>query len=132
MRLRGHHLICLHFFRGEGYDPDFVRNLARIMEKAKAGEPVEISAGPDDVCLLCPHLKGRKCAYRKDAEDEIKAMDRTALAFLRVKPGELVQWQAIEDQIPAIFGEWAAEYCSDCDWRKVCAKEEKFLRLRNG
>jgi len=120
MRLRGHHLICLHFFKGKGYNLDFIRNLARIMEKAKEGETVEISAGPDDVCLFCPHLKGRKCSYRENAEAEIKAMDKTALALLGVNPGTVVRWQAIEEKIPAIFDKWAAKYCSDCDWRKVC------------
>lgn len=33
--LRGHHLICLHFFKGEGYDAAFVENLARVIAQTK-------------------------------------------------------------------------------------------------
>lgn len=132
IRLRGHHLICLHFFKGKGYDPAFIANLARIMKKAKAGGPVEISAGPDDVCLFCPHLKGRKCSYRENAEAEIKAMDRTALALLRANPGEVAQWKAIAEKIPAIFAKWAAKYCSSCDWRRVCKELPSFRQMSGG
>lgn len=37
IRLRGHHLICLHFYRGEGYSREFVENLEDIVRRAKGG-----------------------------------------------------------------------------------------------
>jgi len=45
-KLRGHHLICLNFFRGEGYSEDFIKNIYSVMKKEK----VEIVKGADDVC----------------------------------------------------------------------------------
>ena len=31
-QLRGHHLICLQFYRGEGYSGGFVSNLQRVRD----------------------------------------------------------------------------------------------------
>ncbi|HDL01563.1 MAG TPA: DUF1284 domain-containing protein, partial [candidate division Zixibacteria bacterium] len=30
VRLRAHHLICLHFYRGEGYSEGFIENLETV------------------------------------------------------------------------------------------------------
>jgi len=51
--LRGHHLICINFFSGKGYDEVFVDNLKGIM-KGIDTEVIRITEGPDDVCKSCP------------------------------------------------------------------------------
>ena len=58
MKLRGHHLVCLHFFTGEGYTKEFIDNLNRILKKAEAGEEIEVINSADDVCIKCPYFKG--------------------------------------------------------------------------
>ena len=63
IKLRGHHLVCLHFFRGEGYSAEYVENLTRILERVEAGAEIGVSAEADDVCGVCPSLKGGKCSY---------------------------------------------------------------------
>ena len=57
IKLRGHHLVCLHFFKGEGYNLEYVENLAYILKRAEAGDGIEVAAGADDVCNTCPSLK---------------------------------------------------------------------------
>ena len=68
MRLRAHHLICLHFFKGEGYTPEYVENLRFIVGRAKARERIEVVMGADDVCKPCPFLKDGIC---EKGEEEI-------------------------------------------------------------
>ncbi len=63
IKLRGHHLVCLHFFKGEGYNPEYIENLREILRRAEAGEEIEVSSGVDDVCRMCPNLKGEICFY---------------------------------------------------------------------
>ena len=39
IRLRGHHFICLQFYRGEGYSAAFVSNLARVVSVFGSAHP---------------------------------------------------------------------------------------------
>jgi len=123
IKLRGHHLICLHFFKGEGYNHEFVANLREILKRVKAGEEVKVLSGSDDVCRMCPYLKGEICFYNKDAEAEIREMDRMAIRLLGLKTKESVKWLDIGGKVLEILHIWAREYCKECDWRTVCEKK---------
>ena len=131
IKLRGHHLICLHFFKGEGYNPEFVKNLAKVLERAESGDEIEVSSGADVICKMCPYLKGGKCFYDKDADAGIREMDRTALTLLGLKSRDKVTWSASREKVPAIFRMWFGKYCPECDWRRACENNGKFLRLIN-
>jgi len=129
IKLRGHHLICLHFFSGEGYNPEFVENLKEVMKRVEDGAEIEVYSGPDDICKKCPYLKGEMCLYTEDADAGIREMDRKAGELLKIKNITGVKWQVIRRKIPEIFSEWEREYCEDCDWRKVCEKTIPYQRL---
>jgi hypothetical protein len=127
LKLRGHHLICLHFFRGEGYNPEFVTNLKKILRRMEIGEEIEVYSGADDVCQMCPYLKMGMCFYAKNAETGIREMDMRAIELLGLKDRERVKWIDIKGKIPEIFREWAREYCKVCNWRKVCEKTTMYV-----
>ncbi len=124
--LRGHHLICLHFFSGEGYDALFVENLRDALKRAEC-EDIEIVSGADNICTKCPYLKDYKCEYDENADEEIREMDETALKLLNLTAGQKIKWQDLKNLIPAIFQEWHDRYCIDCDWKHVCEKSAKLL-----
>ncbi|MEW6003071.1 MAG: DUF1284 domain-containing protein [Nitrospirota bacterium] len=130
IRLRGHHLICLHFFSGEGYSRDFTENLKVVLRMAKE-EVIEIREGPDDICKKCPYLKSGKCLFDEDAEEEIREMDKKALNLLKLSPGRKIKWDEIEKGLPEIFREWSESYCGDCDWRWACEKKVSYQELKN-
>ncbi len=88
-KLRGHHLICLNFFRGEGYSEDFIRNIYSVIAK----EMIEIVNGPDDVCIMCPYLKDEMCNNPEYSDEMILLQDREALRLLGFKPGMGVDWR---------------------------------------
>jgi hypothetical protein len=127
IRLRGHHLICLHFFSGEGYNCEFVENLRKILERAGSGEEIEICTGVDDICKKCPHLKEERCFFDKNSENEMIKMDMRAIKLLRLSAHGKVQWLKIRDKIPEIIKEWANTYCKACGWKKAC--KETLLHL---
>lgn len=118
-KLRGHHLICLNFFRGEGYSEDFIRNIYSVIGKEK----VEVVAGPDEVCARCPYLEGNKCANSDYTDEKILLQDREALRLLRFKPGEIVDWKIISAKLPGILDEWKSLFCHDCGYLDVCFNE---------
>jgi hypothetical protein len=126
--LRGHHLICLHFFRGEGYNPEFVENLGSVLGKASA-TPIKVVRGADDVCSGCPHSKNDKCLYSDNSDKEIRKMDERALDLLRVEENAEIGWREIEEKLPSVFIRWHAFYCRSCEWRKACETDALYRRM---
>ncbi|MCL4457538.1 MAG: DUF1284 domain-containing protein [Nitrospirae bacterium] len=129
LTLRGHHLICLHFFSGEGYDARFIENLRGVLKRAES-EEIEIVSGDDNICAKCVYLKDRKCMHDEKADEEIREMDETALKLLNLSAGQRVKWQAVKEYMPGIFREWYNRYCNDCDWKKACEKNEFYLERK--
>ncbi len=115
-KLRGHHLICLNFFRGEGYSEDFIKNIYSIIEK----EEIEIVKGPDDVCSRCPYLRNDKCSSQEYTDENIMLQDKEALKLLRLSPGMIVDRKSVLAKIPQIIEKWKEKFCLDCGYRKVC------------
>ncbi len=117
--LRGHHLICLHFFQGEGYDQPFIKKLNEILARLKKTWG-RVGEGPDELCLSCPHLNKTECNYKPGSNEEIEYLDKLALRLLRLKPGDSFSFFKIKSQLPSVIEEWERKACLDCDWKKVC------------
>jgi hypothetical protein len=124
VKLRGHHLICLHFFKGKGYSPEFIESLAKILIRAEAGAEIVVSKGADDVCKICPYLKQGKCLNDKTADAGICEMDKTALKLLGLRSGDEITWLNIRKRLPDALPQWSDKYCTECDWRWACEKAE--------
>ena len=117
--LRGHHLICLHFFKSEGYGAEFLENLERVIDRSKQ-EGIRVKKGADDICIKCPHLREELCMYKGDNNEKIEGLDATALRLLNLEHGAKVDWAATERVLPQIFHEWKDEVCFKCDWLGTC------------
>ena len=122
MRLRAHHLVCLHFFKGEGYTPEYVENLKNLMKKVR-GEKIEVILGADDVCKPCPFLNDDVCGK---GEESIAELDFLAMKLLEIKPGDLVEWEQTEKRLPEIIGIWKKYACFDCEYKSICSQNEKW------
>jgi len=120
VKLRGHHLVCLHFYRGAGYSEGFVRHLSELLARAEWGEAVEVVAGPDDVCAACPYLEGERCRHTAASEAEVRQMDAAALELLSLAPTEAVFWDSLRARLPEVMPVWRERFCGPCEWRAVC------------
>jgi hypothetical protein len=126
--LRGHHLICLHFFSGKGYGAAFIENMERVIDRAKR-EGIRVQYGADDVCLTCPHLAGGECNYKAGSNEKIEGLDATALRLLNLQPGAKAEWDAIKSMLPQIFSEWKDKICFECDWLSTCRSTNLWKNL---
>ncbi len=126
--LRGHHLICLHFFNGAGYDEAFIDNLRHTLSRAEK-EVITVSSCADNVCKSCLNLKQNKCRYEENAEESIQEMDAKALALLGLSCNDQVKWDTLKSSIPEIFPKWFSLYCKECNWRAACEKDAFFWKL---
>ncbi len=113
----------LHFFRGEGYNKDFVENLRRIIEKAES-EFVRVVNGADDVCKKCPYNVNGICNYSETSEEEVRELDELALNLLSIKVGDTVTWNEIREKIPEVIDTWKKKACKSCGWKNVCLKNQ--------
>jgi hypothetical protein len=118
-KLRGHHLICLNFFKGEGYSEDFIKNIYSVVRKEK----VEVVYGADDVCARCPYLKDNRCSNSDYTDEKILYQDKEALKLMALKQGMIVDRKTISARIPQIIERWKVKFCLDCGYRKVCFNE---------
>ncbi len=125
-RFRGHHLICLHFYHGIGYSEDFIDALEQTLKNAQSSAIV-ILRGPDDVCLMCPHLKDERCTMDAASEDEVNSMDQMALSLLNLDIGQEVRWEDIRKKLGGFLQKWYEANCVTCFWKKVCGIEESPL-----
>ena len=123
-RLRGHHLICLRFFKGEGYSREFSENIWRILKNDR----IEVIFGADDVCIKCPHLENDVCKYSDNSEENVTELDQMAYRLLEIYPDSTVSWENIREKIPEIMKVWKEFACSDCDWKNVCESNEEWKR----
>jgi hypothetical protein len=128
--LRGHHLICLHFFHGEGYDEAFVDNLRKVMSRVEE-EEISVIADADDVCSSCLWLQENRCTFDDSADQEVKEMDGKALELLEISSGDTVRWRGIQEKLPSIFSRWFSLYCAGCYWRGACEKDGSFQELQD-
>ncbi len=127
--LRGHHLVCLHFFKGEGYNEEFVENLKGVLRTAET-EVITVRHGADDICAKCPSLNHTGCQYSEDADEGIGEMDRIALNLLKLSQGMKVKWAEIGNRIPGIFRVWHRAYCTTCSWKWACEGNDLYQKLR--
>ncbi|MBE0477425.1 MAG: DUF1284 domain-containing protein, partial [Coriobacteriia bacterium] len=118
-RLRGHHLVCLHSFAGEGYSEAFVANLREVL--ARAEDALVVVECADDVCAACPTLGARgECAREPGAEEGIRRLDALALELLGARPGDRMRFAETREGVWAALPRWLAEACEGCEWAAVC------------
>lgn len=123
VRLRGHHFVCLQFFRGKGYSDEFVENLRTIVERA-AENPALVVAGADDVCAACTGLaRDGSCLNPQASDLQVNRNDRFAWRILRVAPGDLLSLAEARRRLTAdsvSAGRWRADACFGCIWESEC------------
>lgn len=125
VRLRGHHFLCVLTYRGEGYTPAFVANMTTRVEAIRAGAPVLLTEGPDDICNgftdACRAMCDHDCTARETA-----SMDRLAHeAVAKVLGRDLIAEASLTaDEIAMLRQAYKQKTiraaCADCSWKSFC------------
>ncbi|MHB8170046.1 MAG: DUF1284 domain-containing protein [Thermincolia bacterium] len=117
--IRGHHLLCMLGFQGEGYSEAFVANMAKIVEQCKGDSSLQIKVVDhhDDICRACPHLREDFCRQSEESGEKLAAMDREVLTRLGLNPGQKVTLRETRSLIrEKILPQHLQEICQDCRW----------------
>ena len=134
IRLRAHTLLCLQGFRGEGYSPAFVENMA-VIHRTLSTCPeslVEVLDSPDAVCGACPHRHPIGCTLNGErSEEEMNNQDHVVLRRLGLKVGSRVRWHDVLDRIrTSVCGDDLPIICGNCRWLALDLCREGIDRLR--
>lgn len=116
--LRGHHLICLVAFQGEGYSEAFAVNFKKLQKTylGKPKEKVKVIAGPDMACKKCPHLSMHTCISPTDGPNSrIIALDKKTFKMLKIKPGIYVIGE-LHQRLRRLTKPSLHSFCSHCSW----------------
>ena len=135
IRLRGHTLLCLQGFRGEGYSSEFTSNMAAI-SRTLTDHPevlVKVLASPDGVCAACPHRHLSGCMLNGErSEEEMIEQDHEVLRRLGLKVGDRVCWYDILARIrTSVTGDDLPSICGGCRWLPLGYCREGINRLLN-
>ncbi|MGQ0667893.1 MAG: DUF1284 domain-containing protein [Nitrospiraceae bacterium] len=134
IRLRGHTLLCLQGFRGEGYSPEFVSNMA-VIHQALTTDPnrqIEVIASPDAVCGACPHRQLSGCTLNGErSEEAMVEQDREVMRRLGLTAGDRLRWGDLLERIQnSVSGEDLPLICGGCRWLPLGYCREGINRLR--
>ena len=135
IRLRAHTLLCLQGFRGEGYSPAFVENMAVIHGTLSASPEslVEVLDSTDAVCGACPHRDPSGCMLNGErSEEEMIEQDHEVLRRLGLKIGGRLRWHDILARIQtSVTGDDLPSICGGCRWLPLGYCREGINRLHN-
>jgi hypothetical protein len=135
IRLRAHTILCLQGFRGMGYSPEFVANMAAV-HRTLTEDPesvVELLDSPDAICGACPHRRVAGCTLNGNgSEQEMTNQDHVVLHRLQLRVGDRVTWQEILDRVRAfVHADDLPAICGNCRWLSLGFCQEGIGRLRH-
>lgn len=121
VRLRGHHLLCMLTYKGEGYSPAFIANFDSIIARVAQGEAVELVKGADDICTCL-------LAEKADAHclnESVSLRDELALAQIENEAFSLGKKFTLDakklSSLRAAFAQKRIRAaCDGCEWHALC------------
>lgn len=118
--IRGHTLLCLQGFRGEGYNIAFVDRLTEIHGDLRSNPDrlVKIIQIPDTLCEACPNLYIDRCQLNgPNSEKEMKVQDTNVMTRLGIESEDTIPWKEILNRIGnKIEGSVLSDICGNCRW----------------
>jgi hypothetical protein len=132
VRLRGHHLLCILCYCGEGYTPAFVENFNAVVDQIANGAVIEIVSGPDDICVTlrvdgrdtCEHAK--VCPKKSVGKNDALALDAVSrtLHMPTLKAGDRLKLgrRSVTALRRAFANGEISRPCQKCPWQDFCSR----------
>ena len=114
IELRPHHVCCLRFFEGKGYNASFTENAWRVLQTLRENGIFTVKTGADDLCRACPY-NGKNCAFAGKTD----RYDSLAEKKLGLLPGGIYEIGSLWQKVNAAL---LKEICADCEWAEICLK----------
>ncbi|MFA5658857.1 MAG: DUF1284 domain-containing protein [Oscillospiraceae bacterium] len=127
IRLRPHHVLCIHGFSGKGYSKQFIENLKNAIGKITYDPDNLIRLLPEEdlICAACPNNSSGCTSANKS-----KLYDKRMLEACSLKAGAVLSWrEASKEAERNIFrAEKLIQICGDCQWFSICSGNIKNVK----
>ncbi|MGV8146938.1 MAG: DUF1284 domain-containing protein [Alkaliphilus sp.] len=135
IKIRGHHLLCMHSFKGFGYSQTFKDNMYKVISAIKNSNDLflHIVAECDDICSYCPHSTSINnsspeiCLKDVSSEIELREMDMNVVSRFKLSVGDNIKaseiFEVVQTEIKKdkdIF-----KICGSCKWIDICVNGHK-------
>ncbi|MBM4764451.1 DUF1284 domain-containing protein [Bacillus sp. B15-48] len=132
--LRGHHLLCVHGFKGMGYSPDFIKKMEEIVEDVRNPEKdftIKVVAAFDDACMTCPHQGNTECEAGEESNAHVLSMDYKVIQHLElVVEGSYLKSDLIKLTAEKVDANDLDFLCKGCSWLKFGVCKEGITDLK--
>ncbi len=121
--LRPHHGLCIAFFIGKGYNSDFTRNMASVIEWLKLDNPqITLVSETDVICRCCPNMKNGLCTEN----EKVLAFDNAVMKFCGLEYRQLISWNKLSTLINKSIIKCGCRrsICGSCQWDKLCNQKK--------
>ncbi len=134
-KLRGHHLLCIHGFRGMGYSDSFVKNMQEIVNEIKdmtVDQEIQVLVELDDACRKCPHHGETICVASEGSNEHVTSMDRRVIQHLGVEANaKYMKIEMIKRTKERVHPNDLDHLCKGCSWLSYGVCKEGIDQLRN-
>ncbi|MBN1232615.1 MAG: DUF1284 domain-containing protein [Candidatus Coatesbacteria bacterium] len=130
IKLRPHHILCLHGFKGLGYSEDFIKQMQEISDKIKRERHVKISFifDLDILCHSCTEDNRKACLQQNSLSRLIDKRLKKKLKGLLRRETSLTFF--LEKLYKTISARKMDYICRGCEWKKFGYCREGYLKKR--
>lgn len=134
-QVRGHHLLCLLTYVGEGYTPVFVAAMDALVTHLTAGGAIALCEGPDVLCAALQNgasAFGQHCHKARNLErDRVALQEIGKLAGLSLAAQTRIDAQTLplgamrrtlQELDAAASLEGLRQACGQCEWLGLCRR----------
>ena len=117
MKLRPHHLFCMQFFIGKGYDSAFTQNMTRICDALHTDPDQEITIvfSSDDLCDCCPNRQADGGCL---TDKKVRCFDSRVASLLNLQENHYF-WRRLLTQVQHVLNrKTLKQVCGNCEWQK--------------
>lgn len=118
--LRPHHGLCIAFFVGKGYSPDFTENMTAVISHLESENPmITLVNGSDIICRNCPHCHNGICS----SNEKVLEYDKAVSAFCDLHTNDIIYWKDFRKLIyeKIINTGHRRTICGNCQWDSLCS-----------
>lgn len=126
LKIRAHHLLCIPRYYHGGYNKKFAKQHKKVclLIRKNPDLKIKILKEVDDLCLKCPHRKGKSCCKSSlENNKDVIDTDKRVFKKLKLKNNSIhIAKDVFNLSMDKITVKTLKKICSPCNMLESCLK----------